>query len=95
MMLWYFAKLLLLLPILALLIWGSLKLTKRMQSHLSGSAAGKRNVRLIETCFLAPGMRIAVVEYRGREILLGCSRQGLTRLSEIDAPSASTTENSQ
>ena len=83
-MLWYFAKLMLLLPILALLIWGSLKLTKHMQSRLSGASTNKAAVRLVDSCFLAPGMRIAIVEYRNREILLGCSRQGLTKLAEVD-----------
>ena len=85
-MAWYIAKLLVLLPLLALLIWGSLKLTKHMQSRLGGEAKGGRAVRLVETCFLGPGLKIAVIEYRGREIVLGCSRNGLTRLSEGHAP---------
>ena len=89
-MAWYIAKLLVLLPLLGLLIWGSLKLTKHLQGKLSGSLVGSlggkagkpRAVHLVETCFLGPGLKIAVVEFRGREILLGCSRNGLTRLSE-------------
>ncbi len=85
-MLWYVAKLLILLPLLALLIWGSLKLTKHMQTRLSGSADDGRAVRLVETCFLGPGLKVAVIDYRGTEVLLGCSRQGLTRLAEITRP---------
>ena len=81
---WYLAKMLLLVPILGLMIWGSLKLTQRVQQKLTGNAAGRApRARLVETTFLGPGLRLAVVEFGGREILLGCSRQGLTRLAEI------------
>jgi flagellar protein FliO/FliZ len=82
-MLWYFAQLALLLPLLALLIWGSLKLTRMAQDRLGRPHSDARAVRLVETIFLGPGMRLAVIEFRGREILLGCTRQGLTRLSEV------------
>lgn len=88
-MLAYFIKLALLLPLLALLVWGSLKLASRMQKHLSArSGTGQRSVRLVESTFLGPGLRLAVIEFRGREILIGCSRQGLVRLAEAhpDAP---------
>lgn len=88
-MAWYFAKLALLLPLLALLIWGSLKLTKYAQNRLATGARGQRSVQLIETTMLGPGMRLAVIEFRGREILLGCSRQGLVRLAEADLAESS------
>jgi flagellar protein FliO/FliZ len=84
-MLWYALKMLVLLPLLGGLIWGSLKLTRHMQDKLAGTPQGERRARLVETCFLGPGMRLAVVEFRGREILIGCSRQGLVRLAEADA----------
>lgn len=79
----YLAKLALLLPLLALLIWGSLKLASRLQRQLGRRAQGaERRIRLVETCFLGPGLRLAVIEFRGREILLGCSRHALVRLAE-------------
>ena len=89
-MLWYLAKLVLLLPLLGLLIWGSLKLTRTMQKRLEtgGGNARTRSVRVVETSFLGPGLRLAVVEFRGREILLGCSKQGLTRLAECETEAA-------
>lgn len=83
-MAWYLAKMALLLPLLALLIWGSLRLTKHMQNRLTTGPRGERSVQLVETCFLGPGMRLAVIEFRGREILLGCSKQGLVRLAEAE-----------
>ena len=83
-MLWYFAKLAFVLPLLALLIWGSLKLTRNLQNRLAQGGSSQRAIKLIETTFLAPGIRLAVVEFHGREILLGCSKQGLTRLAEVE-----------
>jgi flagellar protein FliO/FliZ len=89
-MITYFLKLALILPLLGLMIWGSLKLTKIMQSKLAEQTSEAGGIRLVETAFVAPGMRLAVVEFRGREILLGCSKQGLTRLAESDAEVAAT-----
>lgn len=85
MMLEYFARLLLLLPLLALMIWGSLKLTRYLQTRLVGAATPGRSLELVETSLLAPGLKLAVVRFHGREILLGCSRQGVVRLGEADA----------
>jgi len=82
MMLEYLARLALLLPLLALLIWGSLRLAKTMQARLAHSGHGARQIELVETSMLAPGMRLAVVRFHDREILLGCSRSGLVRLGE-------------
>lgn len=86
MMLEYFLRLAVLLPLLALMIWGSLKLTRYLQTRLVAASAGKaRAIELVETSLLAPGLKLAVVRFHGREILLGCSRQGLVRLSEAEA----------
>ncbi|MDJ0979132.1 MAG: flagellar biosynthetic protein FliO [Erythrobacter sp.] len=91
MMLEYFARLALLLPLLGLLIWGSLRLTRALQTRMVGWQGGTgRQVELVETTLLAPGMKLAVVRFRDREILLGLSRQGLVRLSEADARAAAT-----
>lgn len=82
-MLWYIAKLLLLLPLLAGLIWGSLWLARKTQS-VTRARAGEKSARLVETTMLAPGMRLAVIEFHGREILVGASRHGLVRLAEAE-----------
>ena len=84
----YFLRLMLLLPILAGLIWGSLWLTRWLQTRLHGApgqgAAGRR-MQLLETTLIAPGMKLAVVRFHDREILLGCTRQGMVRLGETPA----------
>ncbi len=86
----YLLRLALLLPLLAGLIWGSLWLTRYLQTRLHGRAgpAGGRHLQLVETSLIAPGMKLAVVRFHDREILLGLSRNGLVRLSEAPAPAA-------
>lgn len=87
-MLWYVIKLLLLLPLLGGMIWGSLWLARKAQTGL-GQRLGQHNAaksaRLVETTMLSPGMRLAVVEFHGREILVGATRNGLVRLAEAPA----------
>ena len=86
MLLEYFARLALLLPLLGGLIWGSLKLTRYLQTRMAGEMGGRgRHLELIETSLVAPGMKLAVVRFHDREILLGASRQGLVRLAEAPA----------
>lgn len=87
----YFLRLALLLPLLGGLIWGSLWLTRWLQTRLHGApgtgggAAGGRNLQLVQTSLIAPGMKLAVVRFHDREILLGCTRQGMVRLGEAPA----------
>ena len=85
-MLWYVLKLLVLLPLIGLLIWGSLKLAQKMQARLGGSVGERgKSVRVVETTMLSPTLKLAVLEFHGREILVSVSRQGISRLAE--APS--------
>ncbi len=82
-MLVYILKLALLLPLLAGMIWGSLWLARKVQGGMGVKPnGGERAARLVETVMLGPGMRLAVIEFRGREILVGATRQGLVRLAE-------------
>ena len=83
-MLWYILKLLVLLPLIGLLAWGSLKFAQKMQAKVAG-APGSKSVRIIETVMLSPTQRLAVIEFHGREILVAASRAGLTRLAEAPA----------
>lgn len=85
----YLLRLALLLPLLAGLIWGSLWLTRWLQTRLHGAHGGaggpRRQLQLVETSLIAPGMKLAVVRFHDREILLGCTRQGMVRLGEAPA----------
>lgn len=86
-MLWYIVKLLILLPLIGLLAWGCLKLAQKMQAR-ANAVNGPKSVRVIETTMLSPTLKLAVIEFRGREILVSASRNGLTRLAEAPARSA-------
>jgi flagellar protein FliO/FliZ len=83
-MLWYIVKLLVLLPMIGMLAWGSLKLAQKMQARVAGNQA-PRSVRIVETLMLSPTQKLAVIEFRGREILVAATRAGLTRLAEAPA----------
>jgi len=87
-MLWYIVKLLLLLPLIGGMIWGSLKLSQIMQARLGKGQDGTRSVRVTETLMLSPTLKLAVLEFHGREILVSVSRGGLTRLAEAPARGA-------
>lgn len=83
---WYILKLLILLPLIGLMIWGSLKLAQKMQGQFGApQGGGAKAVRVVETTMLSPTMRLAVIEFHGREILVSTSRAGLTRLAEAPA----------
>lgn len=84
-MLWYILKLLIVLPLIGALIWGSLKLLQKMQTRYGTAATGPKAVRIVETTLLSPTLKLAVLEFHGREILVAVSRGGLTRLAEAPA----------
>ncbi len=83
-MLFYLLKLALMLPLIGLLGWGALKLARKMQERV-GNGSSAKSVRIIETTMLSPTLKLAVLEFHGREILVSASRQGLTRLAEAPA----------
>ncbi len=84
-MVWYIVKLIVLLPLIGLLAWGSLRLMKAAQVRMGGAATGPKAVRIVETTMLSPTLRLAVLEFHGREILVSTSRHGLVRLAEAPA----------
>lgn len=84
-MLIYILKLLVLLPLIAGLAWATLKFAQKMQARLgAGQGAGKA-LRIVETTMLSPTLKLVVIEFHGREILVSASRSGLTRLAEAPA----------
>lgn len=84
-MLIYLLKLLILLPLIGGLAWGCLKLAQKMQARIGGTQSGGKAVRVVETMMLSPTLKLAVIEFHGREILVSASRNGLTRLAEAPA----------
>ena len=87
-MLWYILKLLVLLPLIAGLAWGVLRFGQKLQAKMGAAPGAAKSVRIIETTMLSPTLKLAVIEFHGREILVSTSRQGLTRLAEAPARDA-------
>lgn len=84
-MLEYFLRLLILLPLVGGLAWGSLWLWKRVQMGVplvGGGTAKARAVEMVDVLPLGPGSKLAVVEFAGQRILLAVSRNGITRLAD-------------
>jgi flagellar protein FliO/FliZ len=82
-MLEYILRLLILLPIVGGMAWGSLWLWKRVQ--MGGPLTGAKQPRAVEMVGvlpLGPGTKLAVVEFAGQQILLSVSRNGVTRLAD-------------
>ena len=83
-MLEYILRLLILLPIVGGMAWGSQWLWKRVQMGvpLGGGAKQDRPVDLVGVLPLGPGSKLAVVEFAGQQILIAVSRNGITRLAD-------------
>src|SRR3546814_20369084 len=78
----YILRLLILLPIVGGMAWGSLWLWKRVQMGvpLTGGQKQGRPIEMVGVLPLGPGSKLAVVEFAGQQILLSVSRNGVTRL---------------
>ena len=80
----YILRLLILLPLVGGMAWGSLWLWKRVQMGvpLTGAAKQARAVEMVGVLPLGPGTKLAVVEFAGQQILLSVSRGQVTRLAD-------------
>lgn len=80
----YILRLLILLPLIGGMAWGSLWLWKRVQMGvpLVGGAAKTRAVEMVDVLPLGPGSKLAVVEFAGQRILVAVSRNGITRIAD-------------
>jgi flagellar protein FliO/FliZ len=74
-------KLAILLPLIGGLAWGSLRLAKRFEGKFA-TTQGERTIKVIETQMLSPTLRLAVIAFHDREILVSTSKNGLVRLAE-------------
>ena len=87
-MAWYLLKLVILLPLIGGLAWATLKAAQKLQARLGAVPEGNRRARIVETTMLSPTLKLAVIEFHGREVLVSASRNGLVRLAEAPARGA-------
>lgn len=80
-MLWYFLKLLILLPLVGGLAFGALWLWRKYQP---GMMLGQqdRAVKLVDALPMGPFGKLAVVEFEGKRFLLSVTRGRIDKIAE-------------
>ena len=84
-MMWtYILKLVILIPLVGGLAYGSLWLWRRVQPGMAFNQRA-RMVKLVDAIPLGAMGKLAVVDFAGKRLLLSVSRTGVTLLSETAA----------
>ncbi|MEI9850221.1 MAG: flagellar biosynthetic protein FliO [Sphingomonas sp.] len=83
-MMWsYILKLVILLPLVCGLLIGCLYLWRKLEARLPKNQ-GERMVQVRETMMLSPGLRLAVIDFEGRRLLVSVSRTGVTLVDRAE-----------
>ncbi|MDR6144737.1 flagellar protein FliO/FliZ [Sphingomonas sp. SORGH_AS870] len=83
-MLWsYILKLAVLLPLICGLMIGCLYLWRRLESRMPGRPA-TRLIHVRETMMISPGLRLAVIEFEGRNLLVSVGRGGVQLVDKVE-----------
>ena len=82
-MVWYFVKLLILLPLVGGMAFGALWLWRKYQP---GMMVGQndRSLKLLEALPMGTFGKLAVVEFEGKKILLSVTRGRIEKIAEGD-----------
>lgn len=80
----YFLRLLILVPLVGGIAWGSLWLWKRLQIGLPQRQNPDRPVRIVDVLTMGTAGKLAVVAFGGKTLLVATSRQGITLIAESD-----------
>jgi len=76
-MLWsYVLKLVILLPLVCGLMIGCLYLWRKLEGRMPGKPAA-RLIAVRETMMISPGLRLAVLDFEGRRLLVSVGRGGV------------------
>jgi flagellar protein FliO/FliZ len=87
-MMWaYILKLVILIPLVGGLAYGSLWLWRRVQPGMAFTQRA-RLVKLVDAIPLGATGKLAVVDFGGKRLLLAVSRTGVTLVSETEATDA-------
>ncbi|MDB5674432.1 MAG: flagellar biosis protein [Sphingomonas bacterium] len=83
-MMWsYVLKLIVLLPLVCGLMIGCLYLWRKLESRMPGQPAN-RMLKVQETMMISPGLRMAVLEFEGRKLLVSVGRGGVNLIDKIE-----------
>lgn len=81
----YLLKLALLLPLVIGLMIGCLWAWRKLEQKLPGNQ-GTRMIAVKESMMISPGLRLAVIEFEGRKLLVSVGRGGVNLVDRGDAP---------
>jgi flagellar protein FliO/FliZ len=81
----YILKLLVLLPLVCGLMIGCLNLWRRLESRMPGRP-DTRMIAVKETMMISPGLRLAVIDFEGKRLLVSVGRGGVNLVDRSDAP---------
>ena len=82
-MLWtYILKLVILLPLVCGLMIGCLYLWRRLESRMPGKPT-TRLIAVRETMMISPGLRLAVLDFEGRRLLVSVGRGGVSLIDKV------------
>ncbi|MFK3889693.1 flagellar biosynthetic protein FliO [Sphingomonas sp. NPDC079357] len=83
-MMWtYILKLVVMLPLVCGLMIGCLYLWRRLEARMPGKPA-TRGIAVRETMMISPGVKLAVVDFEGRRLLVSVNRAGVTLIDRSD-----------
>ncbi|WOE74773.1 FliO/MopB family protein [Alterisphingorhabdus coralli] len=82
-MTYYILKLVIMLPIMAVMIYAALWTYRKYQPGLS-SHVQKRELKLVETMPMGTSGKLAVVEFAGQKILLSATRGNIQHIASAD-----------
>lgn len=80
----YTLKLIVLLPLVCGLMVGCLWLWRKLESRMPGQPAN-RMLKVQETMMLSPGLRLAVIEFEGRKLLVSVGRGGVNLVDKSES----------
>ena len=84
-MMWsYILKLVVLLPLVCGLMIGCLYLWRRLESRMPGKPTS-RMIAVKETMMISPGLRLAVIDFEGKRLLVSVGRGGVALIDKSDA----------
>ena len=84
-MLWtYILKLVILLPLVCGLMIGCLFLWRKLETRMPGKPS-TRLVQVKETMMISPGLRLAVLEFEGKRLLVSVGRGGVQLVDKVQA----------
>ncbi len=85
-MMWsYILKLIVLLPLVCGLMIGCLYLWRKLETRMPGRT-DTRLIAVKETMMISPGLKLAVVEFEGKRLLVSVGRGGVTLVDRAEAP---------